>query len=35
VLFWAHEVWHFYLFAVLIGIGLGGEMSGCVPDHCG
>jgi MFS family permease len=27
VLFWAHEVWHFYLFAVLIGIGLGGEMS--------
>jgi MFS family permease len=27
VLFWAHAVWHFYLFAVLIGIGLGGEMS--------
>jgi MFS family permease len=24
---WAHAVWHFYLFAVLIGIGLGGEMS--------
>jgi MFS family permease len=27
VLFWAHAVWHFYLFAALIGIGLGGEMS--------
>jgi MFS family permease len=27
VLFWAHALWHFYLFAVLIGIGLGGEMS--------
>jgi MFS family permease len=27
VLFWAHEAWHFYLFAVLFGIGFGGEMS--------
>jgi MFS family permease len=27
LLFWAHEAWHFYLFAVLFGIGLGGEMS--------
>jgi MFS family permease len=27
LLFWAHEVWHFYLFAVLFGIGFGGEMS--------
>jgi MFS family permease len=26
-LFWAHEAWHFYLFAVLFGIGFGGEMS--------
>ena len=24
-LFWAREVWHFYLFAVLFGIGLGGK----------
>ena len=27
LLFWAHEVWQFYCFAVLFGIGLGGEMS--------
>lgn len=27
LLFWAHEAWHFYLFAVLMGIGFGGEMS--------
>jgi MFS family permease len=27
VLFSAHEAWHFYLFAVLFGIGFGGEMS--------
>ena len=27
LLFWAHAAWHFYLFAVLIGIGFGGEMS--------
>ena len=27
LLFWAREAWHFYLFAVLFGIGLGGEMS--------
>lgn len=27
LLFWAHETWHFYLFAVLFGIGFGGEMS--------
>jgi MFS family permease len=27
LLFWAHEAWQFYLFAVLFGIGLGGEMS--------
>jgi MFS family permease len=27
LLFWAHEAWHFYLFAVLFGIGFGGEMS--------
>jgi MFS family permease len=27
MLFWAHETWHFYLFAVLFGIGFGGEMS--------
>lgn len=26
-LFWASEVWLFYLFAVLFGIGFGGEMS--------
>jgi MFS family permease len=27
LLFWAHEAWHFYLFAALFGIGFGGEMS--------
>jgi len=27
VLFWAHDIWAFYLFAVLFGIGFGGEMS--------
>jgi MFS family permease len=27
LLFWAYEAWHFYLFAVLFGIGFGGEMS--------
>jgi MFS family permease len=27
LLFWAHEAWHFYLFAVLFGTGFGGEMS--------
>ncbi len=27
MLFWAHETWQFYLFAVLFGIGFGGEMS--------
>jgi MFS family permease len=27
LLFGAHEAWHFYLFAVLFGIGFGGEMS--------
>jgi MFS family permease len=27
LLFWTHEAWHFYLFAALFGIGLGGEMS--------
>jgi MFS family permease len=27
LLFGAHEAWQFYLFAVLFGIGLGGEMS--------
>jgi MFS family permease len=27
LLFWAHEAWHFYRFAVLFGIGFGGEMS--------
>jgi MFS family permease len=27
VLFWAHEVWTFYLFGSLFGIGFGGEMS--------
>jgi MFS family permease len=27
LLFWAHAAWHFYLFAVLFGIGFGGEMS--------
>jgi MFS family permease len=27
LLFWAQEAWQFYLFAVLFGIGFGGEMS--------
>jgi len=27
LLFWTHEAWQFYLFSVLFGIGLGGEMS--------
>jgi MFS family permease len=27
LLVWAQEAWHFYLFAVLFGIGFGGEMS--------
>ena len=27
LLFFAHDPWHFYLFAVLFGIGFGGEMS--------
>jgi MFS family permease len=27
LLFWAHDAWQFYLFAVLFGIGFGGEMS--------
>ncbi|PKB83895.1 MAG: hypothetical protein BZY88_01300 [SAR202 cluster bacterium Io17-Chloro-G9] len=27
ILFFAHDVWMFYLFAVLFGIGFGGEMS--------
>jgi MFS family permease len=27
LLFWSSEAWHFYLFAVLFGIGFGGEMS--------
>jgi MFS family permease len=27
LLFWAQEVWQFYFFAALFGIGLGGEMS--------
>ena len=27
LLFVAHDPWHFYLFAVLFGIGFGGEMS--------
>jgi MFS family permease len=27
LLFWSREVWQFYLFAALFGIGLGGEMS--------
>jgi MFS family permease len=27
LLFWAHAAWQFYLFAVLMGIGFGGEMS--------
>ncbi len=27
VLFWAHEMWMFYLFGSLFGIGFGGEMS--------
>ena len=27
MLFWAESAWQFYLFAVLFGIGFGGEMS--------
>ncbi len=27
VVFWAQDVWSFYLFAILFGIGFGGEMS--------
>lgn len=27
MLLWAHEAWHFSLFAVLFGIGFGGEMN--------
>ena len=27
LLFFAHDPWQFYLFAVLFGIGFGGEMS--------
>ena len=27
MLFWAHSAWEFFLFAVLFGIGFGGEMS--------
>ena len=27
LLFFAHDPWHFYLFAILFGIGFGGEMS--------
>ena len=27
MLFWTHELWQFYLFAVVFGIGYGGEMS--------
>ena len=27
LLFWTHDPWQFYLFAVIFGIGLGGEMS--------
>ena len=27
VLFWAHDLWMFYIFAILFGIGFGGEMS--------
>ena len=27
LLFFAHDAWHFYLFATLFGIGFGGEMS--------
>jgi MFS family permease len=27
MLFWAHEPWHFYMFAVIFGIGYGGEGS--------
>jgi MFS family permease len=27
LLFWAQEAWQFYLFAVLFGVGFGGEMS--------
>ena len=28
VLFWSHDVWHFYLFAGLFGLGFGGEWTG-------
>ena len=28
VLFWAQDVWHFYLFAALFGLGFGGEWTG-------
>ena len=27
MLFWTHDPWQFYLFAVIFGVGLGGEMS--------
>ena len=27
LLFWAHDPWQFYIFAVIFGFGLGGEMS--------
>ncbi len=27
MLFWAHDLWHFYVFAVVFGIGYGGEGS--------
>ncbi|MCH8282279.1 MAG: MFS transporter, partial [Chloroflexi bacterium] len=27
LLFWTHDAWQFYIFSVLFGIGLGGEMS--------
>lgn len=27
MLFWTHELWHFYLFAVIFGVGYGGEGS--------
>ena len=28
VLFWSQEVWHFYLFAAVFGLGFGGEWTG-------
>ena len=34
LLFWAHEAWQFYLFAVLFGIGFGGEMSAFPIINC-